>query len=202
MKSQLTPFISEKMPKTGACQLFLHVPTGTTHKRGGLSSQLKPKSALGPGARTLPCAAGPPPLWPLAHKDPRDAPKGQQSMLSECCHRRTSRSEPPLSVYLTPPGRRKSTMTATPRGAATPTPGKAPAVQRRAQDDGTRRCCEHRGDSADPENHREPALRSKDLLRTGRLAQGTRGKARAGKRKACFYGSGDSEAEGALTCVR
>lgn len=45
-----------------------------------------------------------PPLWPLAHKDPRDAPKGQQSMLSKCCHRRTSRSEPPLSVYLTPRG--------------------------------------------------------------------------------------------------
>ena len=61
-----------------------------------------------------------------------------------------------------------------------------------------------------PEQHTAPRRRSEDLLHTLRptgnparcLAHGNRRKTRLGKRHARLYGSGDSEAERALTCVR
>lgn len=200
LKSQLTSFIFEKMPNTRVCQLFFQVPTVTTHKRSQLSSQLNPKSALGQTANTLPrekCFIHTCHL--LAHNT-RDTPQGQQFI------RLLSHQDAPewtTFVWFTLSTSQEEHEDC--QHHVVPPPWRTGRRQRckgEHGDNGTRKCCEHSFDFADPESHREPALRSKDLLRTGRLSQGNHGKARVGNHNACFYGSGGSEAARALTCVR
>lgn len=134
----------------------------------------------------------------LLAQNTRDAPEGWQSVLSVFCPGRTSWSEPLLSVCLTLSVSQEEHND----GHATwyhrpDPPGRRQRCKHEHGDNGTRRCCECGLTLQTPRATENQRLEARICCIQGAGHRVTKGK--QGGDNTCFYSSGDSEAERALT---